>query len=142
MENIEIRQNKKALIFVTILFTLAIIGVSYYIYFSGEFRNTWKIIYALLTVSLIYSIYIASRKFIRNEPVLTFNQSEIRINDKRKPVSFLWLQVIDWKIEEDEESGTCYLTVETADQKKKINISWLSKKPGEIEEIMNIYKRK
>ncbi|WP_143144149.1 hypothetical protein [Cytophaga hutchinsonii] len=99
-----------------------------------------KIVYVFLTASLLYSIYIPTKKFVKNEPVLTFRKSEIEINEKGKPVSFLWLQIIDWKIEKEEDSSTYYLTIETADTKKRINISWLDKGPSEIEELLRTYK--
>lgn len=72
---------------------------------------------------------------------MIFSKSEIEINEKGKPVSFLWLQIIDWKIEKDQESNTHYLTIQTVDQKKKINISWLDKTPEEIEELLQMYKK-
>jgi hypothetical protein len=142
METIEIRQNKKILIPMLALLTAALFGMTYYIYFSGKFdnNNTMKILYVFLTASLIYAIYIPAKKFFKNEPVLTFSKSEIEINEKGKPVSFLWLQVIDWKIEKEEDGGTHYLTIETADKKSKINLSWLDKRPSEIEELLQTYK--
>jgi len=142
METIEIRQNKKTLIPMLTVLTAALFGMTYYIYFSGKFdsNNTMKIVYVFLTASLLYAIYIPTKKFFKNEPVLTFSKSEIEINEKGKPVSFLWLQVIDWKIEKEEDGGTHYLTIETADTKKKINISWLDKRPSEIEELLQTYK--
>lgn len=142
METIEIRQNKKTLVPMLVVLTAALFGMTYYIYFSGKFdnNNTMKIVYVFLTASLLYAIYIPTKKFFKNEPVLTFSKSEIEINEKGKPVSFLWLQVIDWHIEKEEDGGTHYLTIETADAKKKINISWLDKKPSEIEELLQTYK--
>ena len=142
METIEIRQNKKTLIPMLALLTAALFGITYYIYFSGKFdnNNTMKILYVFLTASLLYAIYIPAKKFFKNEPVLTFSKSEIEINEKGKPVSFLWLQVIDWKIEKDSDGNTHYLIVETEDKKRKINISWLDKRPGEIEELLQKYK--
>jgi hypothetical protein len=142
METIEIRQNKKTLIPMLALLTAALFGMTYYIYFSGKFdnNNTMKLLYVFLTASLIYAIYIQAKKLFKNEPVLTFSKSEIEINEKGKPVSFLWLQVIDWEIEKEEDGGTHYLTIETADKKRKINISWLDKRPSEIEELLQTYK--
>lgn len=142
METIEIRQNKKTLIPMLAVLTIALIGMTYYIYFSGKFdnNNTMKIVYVFLTASLLYAIYIPTRKFFINEPVLIFSKSEIEIYEKGKPISFLWLQVIDWKIEKEEDGGTHNLTIETADSKKKINISWLDKRPSEIEELLQTYK--
>ena len=142
METIEIRQNKKTLIPMLAVLTAALFGMTYYIYFTGKFdnNNTMKVVYVFLTASLLYAIYIPTKKFIKNEPVLTFSKSEIEINKKGKPVSFLWLQVIAWTIEKEEDGGTHYLTIETADTKKKINISWLDKRPNEIEELLQTYK--
>jgi hypothetical protein len=142
METIEIKQNKKALVPMLVLLTAALLGMVYYIYFSGKFdnKNTMKIVYSILTVSLLYAIYIPVRKFFKNEPVLTFSKSEIEINEKGKAVSFPWLQIIDWKIEKETDGGTHYLIIETIDRKRKINISWLDKRPNEIEELLQKYK--
>lgn len=142
METIKIRQNKKTVIPMLAVLTVALIGMTYHIYFSGTFdnNNTMKIVYIFLTASLLYTIYIPTKKFFKNEPVLTFRKSEIEINEKGKPVSFPWLQIIDWKIEKEEDGGTHYLTIETADTKKRINISWLDKRPSEIEELLLTYK--
>jgi hypothetical protein len=127
MQTIEIRQNKKKVIPTLVLLAIVLIAATYYIYFSGEFdnNNAMKILYVFLTASLLYAIYIPTRKLLKNESVLTFSKSEIEINEKGKPVSFLWIQVINWKIEKDE--NTYYLVIETTDVKKKINISWLDK---------------
>jgi hypothetical protein len=142
METIEIRQNKKTLIPMLAVLTATLFGMTYYIYFSGKSdnNNTMKIVYVFLTASVLYTIYIPTKKFLKNEPVLTFSKSEIVINEKGKPASFLWLQVIDWNIEKEEDGGTLYLTIETADTKKRINISWLDKRPNEIEQLLQTYK--
>jgi hypothetical protein len=68
------------------------------------------------------------------------NNSEIIINDNGSPVSFLWPQIINWKIKKEEDSGTHYLILETAEKTRKINLSWLEKSPTEIEELLRIYK--
>jgi len=126
------------------LLTAALILMIYYVYFSGRFsdNNGMKILYFFGGASLLYAIYIPLRKFIGNEPVLTFSRSEIEINEKGKPVSYLWLQVINWSIETDAEGRTHYLVIETEGRKRKINISWLEKKPAEIEALMLTYKPK
>lgn len=124
------------------LLTAALILMIYYVYFSGRFshNNGMKILYFFGGASLLYAIYIPARKFIRNEPVLTFSRSEIEINEKGKPVSYLWVQVISWSIEKDPDGRTHYLVIETAGSKSNINISWLEKKPDEIEALMLTYK--
>jgi hypothetical protein len=142
METIEIRQNRKTLIPILVLLTAGLIGGTYYIFFWGKFDTSinMKIIYVSLTASLIYTIYIPARKFFKNEPVLSLNNSGIIINEKGTPVSFLWVQIIHWKIEKEEDGGTYYLIIETVDKKRKINISWLDKWPAEIEELIRAYK--
>ena len=124
--------------------SVAFFGMTYYFYSSRKFddSNAMKILYVFLTVSLIYAIYIPVKKFFKNEPVLTLNVSEIKINEKGKPVSFIWPQVINWRIEKEEDGGTHYLTIETADNKRKINISWLDKRPREIEVLLQKLKSK
>src|SRR5689334_5933289 len=101
METIEIRHNKKALIQMLSLLTLSLFVFGYYLYFSGKFdnNNTLKIVYVFIIAPLIYTIYVLTKKLIKNEAVLTLSKSGIEINEKRRPVSFLWLQVINWKIE-------------------------------------------
>jgi hypothetical protein len=144
MTIIEIRRNKKTLIPMLAFLTAALLGMTYYIYFSGKFdnNNTMKIVYIFLTALMIYAIYIPAKKFFENPPVLTFSKDELEINEKGKPVSFLWLQIIDWKIEKDEDGPTYYLTIETAIVKRKINISWLDKRPTEIEQLLHMFKKK
>jgi hypothetical protein len=142
MEDVEIRQNKKTLIPMLVILTLALFGMNYYIFFSGKFdNNTMRLLSVFLTALLIYAIYIPTRKFVKNESVLKFSDTDLEINEKGKPVSLLWLQVIDWRIENKDNSGTHFLIVETADRKYKINISWLDKRLGEIEELLQAYKK-
>jgi hypothetical protein len=144
MENIEIRQNKKTVIPMLFVLTIAFLGMNYYIYFSGKFDNntSMKFLYVILNAFLLYSIYIPVKKLVKNEPILTFKDTEIEIYEKGKPISFIWQQVIDWKIEKDEDGGTPYLIVETQDKKSKLNISWLEKQPAEIEVLFQKYKPK
>jgi hypothetical protein len=142
METTEIRQNKKTLIPMLALLAIGFLAGIYYIYFSGKFDNnrTMKIVYAFLSLSLAFTIFIPARKFFKNEPVLTLNNSEIIINEKGRPVSFLWPQIIDWKIEKEEDGGAHYLIIKTAEKTRKVNISWLEKSPAEIKELLSLYK--
>ena len=144
MENIEIRQNKKTVIPMLFVLTIAFLGMNYYIYFSGKFDNntSMKILYVILNAFLLYSIYIPVKKLVKNEPILIFSKTGIELYEKGKPVSFIWQQVIDWKIEKDEDGGTPYLIVETQERKSKLNISWLEKQPAEIEVLFQKYKPK
>jgi hypothetical protein len=142
METIEIRQNKKTLIPMLVLLLGALIATTYYVYFSGKYDGNiiMKVLYVFLSAILFYAIYFPAKKFFKNEPVLTLSKSEITINEKGKPVSFLWAQINDWKIEKDSDGGTQYLIINASALTKKINISWLEKRPSEIEELIYAYK--
>jgi hypothetical protein len=143
MQSIEIRHNKKTLIPMLALLFGSLIVVSYFVFFTDRYdgNNLAKVISIFLSVMLIYGMYFPVRKLLNNEPVLTISRTEITINEKGKPVSFLWMQIRGWKIENDNgNNSTNYLIIETADEKKKINISWLEMNPDEIEELITEYK--
>lgn len=141
METIEIRQNRKPLIPFLALWIASSIGVIYFIYFSGMSNITTMVFYFLINAFLIYNTYIPLKKFFQNLPILKLNNSEIEIYDKGTSFLLLWEQIIEWKIETDEE-GIYYLIIETADKKQKINISWLDKSPDAIEKLLQHYKTK
>jgi len=63
-------------------------------------------------------------------------------NEKGKPASILWPQIIDWKIETEKDNNTHYLFVKTADKTRRINISWLDKSAAEIEELLTTFTKK
>ncbi len=114
--------------------------MAWYIYFSGHFKNNnfMKLLYIFIGGSLAYAIYMQVRKLVKNEAVIIMTQSAIEINQKGKPVSFPWLQISDWKIEKDDNNW--YLFVEAGDTKIGIDISWLERKPEEIEHLIWEYK--
>jgi hypothetical protein len=144
MEIIEIRQNKKTLIPVLAIFLVVHIGMTYYAFFSGNWEKmpAMKVVYVIITAVFLIGLYFPVRKFIKNEPVLTISKSDITINEKRKAVSFLWIQVHNWKIEFESDGGTPFLVIETAKEKKRINIAWLEKDYEEIEELIITYSGK
>lgn len=119
----------------------ALLAGIYYVFISRKLKGNTviEVIYVVVSVSLAYTIIVSARKIFRNEPVLTLSEFDILINDKREPVSILWQQVIDWKIEKDE--NTHYLVIETPEKRRKINISWLERKPAEIEALITEYKK-
>ncbi len=144
METIEIRQNKKVLIPMLILLTIVFFATNYYIYFSGKFddNTTMKTGYLFLNAIVLYSIYLPTRKLIKNEPVLKINQTGIEVNKDGQSISFLWDQIVDWEIEKDDDNSTHHLTIQTTAENKKTNISWLDKTPGQIETILQSYKKR
>ena len=142
MQTIEIRQNKKAARIILISPLAAWIGFNYYVYIlKGLKTNTALNMMNLVVMGIMaYSIYIGIKRLRSDNPVLIFTKSDLTINENGNPESFLWLQIIEWKIENDD--GTKYLKIQTADTTKKVSISWLEKKPREIKELMTEYSRK
>jgi hypothetical protein len=141
MQPIEIRRNKKALKIMLIMVGIGWMGLSYFIYFSGSINTNTElnIFYSGLTVMLIYLFYIAVKRLKFNEPLLVLTKSGITINEKGNPESFLWSQITEWEIENDD--GGEYLTIKTAKTKKKLGISWLEKRSGELKELMTEYSK-
>jgi len=141
METIELRLNRKRVIPMIVLIAVGIGFGTWYACFSGKVpRNTLEVvIYAVTVITFIYAAYFKVKKLWNNEPVLILTSAGISIHEKGEPLSFLWWQVVHWEIEKDD--STHYLVIQTADTKKRINISWLDRKPAEIERLMHQYKR-
>lgn len=144
MPPIEIRQNKKTLIPVLAIIFLFQIGMDYYAFFSGELDEmpVMKLVIAFISALPLIGIYFNVRKFIKNEPVLTISTSDITIHGNGKPVSFLWIQVHNWKVEFESDGGTPFLVIETVREKKRISIDHLEKDYEEIEELIITYSGK
>ncbi|SRR5258705_12778747 len=141
MQTIEIRRNKKALTIMLILLAAVWIGLNYYVYVLKGLKTNMElnILNIVLTAILVYAIYMGANRLKSNEPVLIFTKTDLTINIKGNPESFLWLQITEWEIGREEDD---YLLIKTADEKRKISLAWLEKKPGEIRELMIEYSRK
>ncbi|MCS3796706.1 hypothetical protein [Niastella sp. OAS944] len=142
MEPIEIHQNKRTLIPVLAIFFASVIGMVYYAFFSGEWDKMpiLKLVYALISAIILIGIYFYVRKFIKNEPVLILSKSEITIIERAKSVTYLWIQVLEWRIEDSDSSWD--LIIKTAEDKKTVNINWLEKDHEEIKELIITYSGK
>lgn len=141
MQPIEIRLSKLKWI-PMITFLLSGLTVMFYItFFSGKFDNNTllKMLTVGLIIWLLYWLYLPVRQMIKNEPALILSKSEITINRKGKPVTYLWSQIQGWHIEKDKENSNRYLILETTEGKKSVSISWLEKKPAEIEALIIAY---
>jgi hypothetical protein len=142
MQPIEIRQ-KKTLIPVLAIFCVVQIGITYFAFYSGDLEKmpAIKVMYVIISAVFLFGLYFPIRKFIKNEPVLTISRSEITINEKSKAVSFLWMQVREWKIDIESDDDP-YLIIETTEEIKRIKIAWLEKDHEEIEELIITYSGK
>jgi hypothetical protein len=141
MEKIEIRQNKKTAIPILAIMVAGMLVMSYFIFFRVDSENaTIKVVCGIIMLLMFYGLYLPVRRLITNEPVLILCQSEITILEKNKPVSFLWIQVTGWRIEDESEGPNHNLVLETTEGKRKVDISLLELDPDEIEELLNQYK--
>jgi hypothetical protein len=142
MQPIEIRLNKWIWILMLTFLLAGQIVMFYFTFFSGKFDDNTllKALTVGLTAWLLYALYFPARQLIKNEPVLILSKSEITINRRGKPITYLWMQIQDWHIEKDKENSNRYLILETTEGKKSVSITWLDKKPAEIEELINEYK--
>ena len=50
-------------------------------------------------------------------------------------------EIKSWHIRKDSENETYYLNIEMPSQNREINISWLDKKPAEIEKLLQEFKK-
>jgi hypothetical protein len=140
METIEIRLRKILTIPMIIILSIGLIGMIYYVYFSGRLNGNQllKWFYVLFTGFLVYAIYIPARKLIKNEPAIILSKETIGIIEKVKPKFISWAEVIAWKIEKSEDGY--FLIIQTHEKTIRTNISWLEKTPGELEQLIGGYK--
>lgn len=88
---------------------------------------------------MVSAIYKLTRKVLSDTPILILSKFGLVIHDRRKQESFHWVQVLDWKVEKDEDGPTYYLKLQTTESNRKINISWLDKRPEEIESLLQVF---
>jgi hypothetical protein len=144
MQPIEIRLNKWKWILMFTFLLSGQIAMIYFTFFSGKYdSNTLlKVVTVVLTAWILYALYFPARQLIKNEPAIILSKSEITINRRGKPDTYLWMQIQGWQIEKDKENSNRYLILETSEGKKSYSITWLEKKPAEIEELIITYSGK
>lgn len=140
MTPIEIRPNKKTLIPMLALLLSMLIGISWYVLSSGKLSegHTAIFFWTLSTSIAIFAIYKLAMKIKKNEPEIILSKQGIEINTKNGLTFFAWTQIAVWEIKNDD--GTYYLSLETIEGRKKINVSWLEKTPAQIEALIYEYK--
>ena len=141
MQPIEIRLNKWKWYPMLTLFVVVQIWVFYLLFFSEKYdgKILVKVMYVICASAMLYFARYPVKQLIKNESILTLSKSDITIIEKRKPVAYLWSQINNWHIEKDKENSNKYLILETTEGKKSVSISWLEKKPVEIEELIIAY---
>jgi hypothetical protein len=142
MQPIEIRLNKWIWIPMLTFLLAGQIVMFYITFFTGKFdgNTLLKVVTVGLIGWLLYWLYFPVWQLINNEPVLILSKSEITINRKGKSVTYLWMQIQGWHIEKDKENSNKFLILETTEGKKSVSITWLTKKPEEIEALISEYK--
>lgn len=144
MQPIEIRLNKWKWYPMLTLFVVVQILVFHSVFLSGKYDGNIlvKAMYVLCVSAMLYFARYPVRQLIKNEPILILSRSEITTSRRGKPVTYLWSQIQSWHIEKDKETSNKYLILETTEGKKSVSISWLEKKPAEIEELISAYSGK
>jgi len=117
-----------------------LIGVTWYILSSDKLAKNHMVIFfwAFSTVMMIFASYKLTRKLKKNEPEIILSKQGIEINIKNELTFFAWARIAEWEIKNDD--GTYYLSLETIEGRKKINVSWLEKTPAQIEALIYEYK--
>jgi len=119
-----------------IAFFIGFVGLNYSAFFLDK-RVELKIISIPFGLLLIRAIFLGGKKLIKNEAILTIMDSGIDINEKGRIISLDWTEVDDCKINLSDDTN--HLIIKTWNQRRKIDITWLDKKPEEIEEIISQY---
>ena len=117
-----------------VVIPIPIIGIGYYTFFTveGKSNNSMVYVFLLMLAFALFSFYRLTKRISDNRPILTISKSFVEINEWGKSTSYLWPQISNWEVIKDERNH--FLILETSEQKKKVNISWLGKKPEEIED--------
>ena len=141
MQVVEIRYNRKKLIFILTLFAAGLIAGTWYLHFSGKFKanNEMKIFTVLIIAMAIYMCYFTVRRLINNEPFLVLSKDAIEVAEKSKLVPYYWKQINGYRLEKDSDNH--YLILEMVEGEKKIGLPSLEKTPQEIEILLEEYKK-
>ena len=142
MSEIKIYQKRKTFYFTIIFSVLLFIGFGYFVFFSGSSQVTSSIKYTFFafTIFLSYTNYVSFTRNRKQIPTLVISEFAIEFCEYLKSTTYLWKDILEWKIEKDE--GTNYLTLTTIEKiKRKVNISFLEKSPAEIEELIKEIKK-
>ncbi len=134
---VEIRINKRRIIPTLVFITIPILGIAYYTFFTekGKANSIMAYVFFLILALAFYSIYRIVKMILSDQPVLTISKSFVEINEGGNPISFIWPKISNWEVIKGKNNH--FLIIETDEQKKKLNITWLEKEPAEIEELMN-----
>lgn len=140
METVEIRFKRSAIYVGIGFFTFVCVALLAGAAFSAEEDKKWLFILVTLAIYglAMAAFYPSLKKARRNEPYLIFSPRELSIKDAQEK-NFLWIQIIEWTIEEDE--GNHYLILRTSEKNERVHISYLEKTPEEIAALIEFYRK-
>ena len=142
MTEVKIYERKKAVYF-SIAMNLSVIIICCCLIFFSNKSETDIIkycFYAGLIIFYVYQTYVILKKKQELNPSLIISDFALEVTEKLKTNTYLWKDVLDWKIEI--EDNTDYLILTTIEKNKpKINISFLDKTPFEIEQLIREIKK-
>lgn len=128
---VEIRYNTKRLLVISGLALAGYAAMMYYVFFSGKVKYTdlLLVLSVILAIMMIWGLYPLVKMIRSGLPALVFAGDSLT-HHGRKPFTLLWSQLTGWSTENDE--GTIFITMQTTEGGKRLNISNLEKKPSEI----------
>jgi hypothetical protein len=119
------------------LWIFGLVAASLYIFIlSSGWKNLLtpiKLFFLLLASLLAYVVWYTARKLRKNEPLLTFTQQGLEINET-KPVLVPWHHITHWNVSRSD--ATDYLVISTEKKRHSINISWLEVNREEVKALM------
>lgn len=139
MEIIEVRLEKKSLIFQVILLAVFLI-IFFFIIRSRSQPHFELILFVGVAGYITYIVQRPLRKFIRDEPILLFSDVELIVNDRKEAVSYLWEHIIAWEVKEGDEDTPTILRISTLHDCREIKLGMLEKSPEEIAQLVRKYK--
>jgi len=144
MDKIEIKYDKRKLLIGIIILVALVIGSTYMAFFTKTFATNQilKIVIVLLNLFVIYGAFTTFRKVLDNTSVITLMNAHIEINEDGKPLTFLWAEIKELRIEKKQsgKSEVNILTIKSETRKGELNISPLEKGVDDICALIRNYR--
>lgn len=112
------------------------------IFFFTGFPEVFGFLFWLIVILFLYRAIetIIKLKILRNkEAYIVFKNDSIKLNDRLFARSFKWGNITGWKISEEHVP---FLIIKTANERRKVNLSFADKTVKEIKEMMEDMNRR
>ena len=136
MKRTEIKVNKKIYLIIISIFTccsvFAIWGIT-----LPDVELFYKLGLSVFVLLWLYQSY----KWINviNDPLIILTKTTIQIRDKNKDNFFLWSDIVDYKVDLNENDGYS-LTILTKTDSRTFSINGLEKMPDQLRKMINDFR--